>query len=118
MWECPENPDHKRFSAAPKSVTFSDTMRKWEMHDWQDVTCTECGALAEYKPQREEREWIPGMKADEPLTGEERANLRKCLNDVFEVLAEQYGMTPSLRMCVAAYTLGYMGVAYGLHAPE
>lgn len=40
------------------------------------------------------------------------------LSVIFERILKEYGNIPAVRLAIAQYTMGYMGVAYGLHIPE
>jgi len=40
------------------------------------------------------------------------------LAQTFEDLLKRFGDTPENRLAIARYTIGYMGVAYGIHIPR
>ena len=49
---------------------------------------------------------------------ENRKEIQKVLSDTFAKLLKQHGSTPATRMIIAEYTIGYMGVTYGMHIPQ
>lgn len=40
------------------------------------------------------------------------------LAQMFERIIQEYGDSPELRLAIAQYTMGYMGVGFGLHIPQ
>jgi len=40
------------------------------------------------------------------------------LAQTFEDLLKRFGDTPENRLAIARYTMGYMGVTYGMHIPQ
>ena len=40
------------------------------------------------------------------------------LAQTFEDLLKRFGDTPENRLAIARYTIGYMGIAYGMHIPQ
>lgn len=46
---------------------------------------------------------------------QEGRQIEETLSKTFEKLLKQVGDTPTNRLKIAEYTLGYMGATYGLH---
>jgi hypothetical protein len=46
------------------------------------------------------------------------AKIRGVLSTTFEQLLQEIGDTPTIRLMIANYTVGYMGASFGLHIPS
>lgn len=66
--------------------------------------CSICGTRHSENPE------ICRARAEEAIKGR--------LSETFELIFEQLGDAPAIRLMIANFTIGYVGATYGLHIPS